>query len=136
MRMLSTSCASAQRNPKPCPLLEVTDPGDAEPKIFAPSADLRTDLGRYRVYRNGVLVEERHDIKQLWADDLVAFLLGCSFSFEHALLDAGVPVRHIEQGIEHPRSTYLIAGASPLAGSPASSSSRCGLSRQPWYLWL
>ena len=91
-----------QRNPKPCPLLEVTDPGDPEPKIFAPGADLRTDLGRYRVYRHGELVEERHDITNLWAGDSVAFLLGCSFSFEHALLDAGVPVRHIEQGINGP----------------------------------
>jgi uncharacterized protein YcsI (UPF0317 family) len=91
-----------QRNPKPCPLLEVTDPGDPEPKIVAPGADLRTDLGRYRVYRHGELVEERHDITNLWAGDSVAFLLGCSFSFEHALLDAGVPVRHIDQGINGP----------------------------------
>jgi len=83
-------------NPKPCPLLEVTDPGDPVPHMLAPSADLRTDVPRYRVYRNGELAEERTDITDLWRDDLVAFLLGCSFTFERALLEAGVPVRHIE----------------------------------------
>lgn len=91
-----------QRNPAPCPVLEVTDPGDPQPKLNAPGADLRTDLGRYRVYRDGQLVDDRHDITELWTDDLVAFLLGCSFSFEHPLLDAGVPVRHIEQKTNGP----------------------------------
>src|SRR5439155_19514284 len=83
---------------KPCPLLEITDPGDPVPHALAPTADLRTDLPRYRVYRNGELAEERTDIKDLWRDDLVAFLIGCSFTFERALLDAGVPVRHLELG--------------------------------------
>jgi uncharacterized protein YcsI (UPF0317 family) len=87
-----------QRNPKPCPLLDVTEPGDPEPRLVAPGADLRTDLPRYRVYRHGELVEEPTDLKAWWRDDLVAFLLGCSFTFENALLEAGVPVRHIEQG--------------------------------------
>jgi uncharacterized protein YcsI (UPF0317 family) len=91
-----------QRNPKPCPLLEVLDPGDPEPKIYAPGADLRTDLGRYRAYRGGRLVEEIHDITHLWTNDSVAFLLGCSFSFEHPLLAAGTPIRHLEQGINGP----------------------------------
>lgn len=91
-----------QRNPKPCPLLEVTDPGDPEPKIFAPGADLRTDLPKYSVYSGGRLEEEPTDIKHLWADDFVAFLLGCSSSFERPLLDAGVPMRHIEQHINGP----------------------------------
>lgn len=85
-----------QANPKPCPVLEVTDPGDPMLKVVAPGADLRTDLPRYRVYRDGRLVEEILDLKSLWQDDLVGFLLGCSFSFEAALLDAGITVRHIE----------------------------------------
>jgi uncharacterized protein YcsI (UPF0317 family) len=84
------------RNPKPCPLLDVTEPGSAEPRLVAPGADLRTDLPRYRVYRHGELVEEPGDLSAWWRDDLVAFLLGCSFTFENALLHAGVPVRHIE----------------------------------------
>lgn len=91
-----------QRNPKPCPVLDVTEPGSPEPRLVAPGADLRTDLPRYRVYRDGVLTEEPTDIRHLWRDDLVAFLLGCSFSFEGALLEAGVPVRHIEEGTNVP----------------------------------
>jgi uncharacterized protein YcsI (UPF0317 family) len=87
-----------QRNPKPCPLLDVTEPGDPVPRTAAPSADLRTDLPRYRVWRNGELVDEPTDIANHWRDDLVAFLLGCSFTFESALQAARVPVRHIEQG--------------------------------------
>jgi uncharacterized protein YcsI (UPF0317 family) len=87
-----------QRNPKPCPLLEVTDTGSPEPVRTAPGADLRTDLPAYRVYRDGKMVEECVEIVHLWRDDLVAFLLGCSFTFEAALLAAGVPVRHLELG--------------------------------------
>ncbi|MFQ5988878.1 MAG: putative hydro-lyase [Candidatus Methylomirabilales bacterium] len=85
------------RNPKPCPLLEVTDPGDVEPKTVAPGADLRTDLPRYRVYRGGELEQEMTDLRGVWRDDLVAFLLGCSFTFDVALQKAGVPVRHLEE---------------------------------------
>lgn len=91
-----------QRNPKPCPVLEVTDFGDPEPKLVAPGADLRTDLPRYRVYRHGELTVERSDIVDLWTEDMVAFLLGCSFSFEHLLVDAGLPVRNIDQHINGP----------------------------------
>jgi uncharacterized protein YcsI (UPF0317 family) len=91
-----------QRNPKPCPLLDVTEPGSAEPRAVAPGADLRTDLPRYRIYRDGELVEEPADLHGWWRDDLVGFLLGCSFTFEHALLQAGVPVRHIEAGCNVP----------------------------------
>ena len=86
------------RNPKPCPLLEVTDPGDAEAKTVAPGADLRTDLPKYRVYRGGELAQEVTDLLGVWRDDLVAFLLGCSFTFDVALQRAGVPVRHLEEG--------------------------------------
>lgn len=87
-----------ERNPKPCPLLERTAPGEKVPRRLAPGADLRTDLPLYRVYREGSLAEERTSIEELWRDDLVAFLLGCSFSFEPALLAAGVPMRHLERG--------------------------------------
>jgi len=87
-----------QRNQRPCPLLEVTGAGSPEPAGIAPGADLRTDLPRYRIYRDGELAEEVADITPYWRDDLVAFLLGCSFTFERALLDAGVPLRHIEEG--------------------------------------
>lgn len=86
----------AQRNPKPCPVLDVTDPGSPEPKLMAPGADLRYDAPKYRIYKAGVLVDEVVNLEKYWRDDLVAFLLGCSFTFEAALLAAGVPVRHIE----------------------------------------
>ena len=85
-----------QRNPKPCPVLEVTEPGDFRPRSLAPDADLRTDLPRYRVWRDGQLVDEPTDITHYWQPDFVSFLIGCSFTFEDALLRAGVPVRHIE----------------------------------------
>ncbi|MGY1744335.1 putative hydro-lyase [Blastococcus sp. SYSU D00695] len=87
----------AQRNPRPVPVLEVTDPGSPRSEL-APGADLRTDLPRYRVWRDGELVAEPTDVRDVWREDLVAFLIGCSFSFERALLDAGVPVRNLEQG--------------------------------------
>jgi uncharacterized protein YcsI (UPF0317 family) len=91
-----------QRNPKPCPVLDVTEPGYAEPRLVAPGSDLRTDLPRYRLYRHGELAEEPHDLQALWRDDLVGFLLGCSFTFEHALLQAGLPVRQLEMGCNVP----------------------------------
>jgi uncharacterized protein YcsI (UPF0317 family) len=91
-----------QRNPKPCPVLDVTEPGSAEPARVAPQADLRTDLPCYRVYRHGELADEPADLTAWWRDDLVAFLLGCSFTFENALLQAGVPVRHLEGGSNVP----------------------------------
>lgn len=86
-----------QRNPKPCPLLEVLDAGTTEPKRFAAEADLRTDLPRYRVWKRGELIDEPADVSRHWRDDFVSFLIGCSFTFETALLSAGVPVRHIEE---------------------------------------
>ncbi|HYF94874.1 MAG TPA: putative hydro-lyase [Symbiobacteriaceae bacterium] len=92
----------AQRNPKPMPVLEVLEPGDPEPKLTAPGADLRTDLPKYRVYKNGELVGERDEIRDLWRSDLVAFLIGCSFTFEKSLIDAGLPVRHIDCGCNVP----------------------------------
>jgi uncharacterized protein YcsI (UPF0317 family) len=90
----------AQRNPKSCPVLDVTEPGETSASIFR--GDLRTDLPAYTVYRDGELVEERAEVVDLWREDLVSFLVGCSFTFEAALLEAEVPVRHIEQGCNVP----------------------------------
>ena len=87
-----------QRNPRPCPLLEVLEPGQYEATLTAPGSDLRTDLPAYRIYRDGVLEREVPDITEFWRDDLVSFLMGCSFTFEEALLRAGIPLRHIELG--------------------------------------
>jgi uncharacterized protein YcsI (UPF0317 family) len=86
------------RNPKPCPLVDVTDAGSPVARLAAPDADLRTDLPRYRVYRDGDLVDEPTSLEAYWCDDFVAFLLGCSFTFEHALRDVGVPLRHLDRG--------------------------------------
>ena len=87
-----------QRNPKPCPLLEVVESGSPEPRQFAPGADLRVDVAKYRVYRYGELSAEVEDVSEYWRDDLVSFLLGCSFSFESALIRAGIALRHVEAG--------------------------------------
>ncbi|CAM4193774.1 putative hydro-lyase [Nocardiopsis rhodophaea] len=86
----------AQRNAKACPVLDVTDPGERRASIFA--GDLRTDLPAYRVYANGVLVAEPGDVRDVWRRDLVSFLIGCSFTFETAMLRAGIPLRHLETG--------------------------------------
>ena len=87
-----------QRNPKPCPLLEVVEAGSTEPAIMAPGADLRFDTPKYRVYQHGQMVAETEDVAEFWRDDLVSFLLGCSFSFETALIRAGLSMRHIDCG--------------------------------------
>ena len=91
-----------QRNPKPCPVLDVTEPGSPHPPMAAPEADLRTDVPGYRVYRQGKLADEPAEISRYWQEDLVAFLLGCSFTFEWAMLANGIPVRHIEEGVTVP----------------------------------
>ncbi len=92
----------AQRNPKPCPILDVTEIGSPEPKLVGCGADLRHDIGRYRVYKDGRLVKEVPDIEKYWNEKMVGFLLGCSFSFETALLNNGIPVRHIEENCNVP----------------------------------
>jgi uncharacterized protein YcsI (UPF0317 family) len=86
-----------QRNPKPCPVLDVTEPGSWAPALTAPDADLRTDVPKYRIYRYGELVEEATDVREYWSENMVGFLLGCSFTFEYALLNNGIPIRHIEE---------------------------------------
>lgn len=92
----------AQRNPKPCPILDITEPGQGEAKLIAPGSDVRTDLPKYRVWKNGELIDEPTNVKKYWKEDLVAFLLGCSFSFEGALRDAGIPIRHIDMNCNVP----------------------------------
>ncbi len=87
-----------QRNPKPCPLLAVTDPGDPHPADVATGADLRTDVPLYRIFKHGHAAAEATSIADLWRNDFVAFLLGCSFTFEAAMQRRGIPVRHIEEG--------------------------------------
>jgi uncharacterized protein YcsI (UPF0317 family) len=86
-----------QRNPKPCPLLEALEPGRYRTDFLAQDVDIRTDIPRYNIYRKGRLEKTVKEIKGLWRDDFVTFLLGCSFSFEEALLRAKIPVRHIEE---------------------------------------
>ena len=93
-----------QRNPKACPLLEVADAGERSFSQFAPGSDIAQDIPRYRIYRNGELTEETTDVVRYFEErsDLVSFLIGCSFSFESALLDANIPVRQIEEGVNVP----------------------------------
>jgi uncharacterized protein YcsI (UPF0317 family) len=87
-----------QRNPKPCPLLEVVDAGSVEARRLAPGSDLSRDLPRYRVFRDGKFTEERTDVSGLWRDDFVSFLIGCSFSFDRRLIEAGLEVRNVALG--------------------------------------
>ncbi|TWI57240.1 putative hydro-lyase [Alkalihalobacillus nanhaiisediminis] len=91
-----------QRNPKSCPLIDVTEPGSPIPALVAPSGDIRTELPKYRIYRHGELVEEVTDITSYWEDDMVGFLIGCSFTFEQALINNGIKIRHIEEGCNVP----------------------------------
>jgi uncharacterized protein YcsI (UPF0317 family) len=84
------------RNPKPCPILDVLDPGQVEPHI-APGADLRIDLSRYCIFENGRLKAEVQNVRDCFHAGMVSFLLGCSFSFENAMLAAGLPIRNIEE---------------------------------------
>lgn len=91
-----------QRNPRPCPVLEVTEAGGWEARLTAPGSDLRTDIPKYRVFKNGELVDEPQEIGGIWQDDFVSFLLGCSFSFESGLLEAGLEVRHLTENCNVP----------------------------------
>lgn len=92
----------SQRNPKPCPILDVTEVGSREMAIVAPGSDIAKDIPKYRVYENGVYVQELEDVSGIWRDDFVAFLLGCSFSFEGALMQSNIEVRHITAGSNVP----------------------------------
>src|SRR5215469_17225537 len=80
----------AQANPKPCPVLAVSETGDPRLPSLGRDLDIRTDIPRYRVWRDGELIEEPTDVKHVWRDDLVSFAIGCSFSFEEALIEDGL----------------------------------------------
>jgi uncharacterized protein YcsI (UPF0317 family) len=107
-----------QRNPKPCPVIEVIEAGKTEPAISAPGADIRTDLPRYRIFKDGVLVDEPVDLKSIWRDDWVSFLLGCSFSFEHALIANGIAIPHYgtDKNVAMYRTNINTIPAGPFSG--------------------
>jgi uncharacterized protein YcsI (UPF0317 family) len=90
--------AFCDRNPKPCPLLAMSRPGDPRLPGLGEDLDIRTDVPRYRIFVDGSLIEEVDSLERYWRDDLVTFVLGCSFSFEEALMSAGLPLRYVEQG--------------------------------------
>src|SRR5437763_10994281 len=100
-----------QLNPKPCPIIGMSDAGDPGIPALGIDLDIRTDLPRYRVWRDGEVVEEPTDIMAHWRDDLVAFVLGCSFSFEEALRADDLPIRHIERHVRVPMYRTNIARA-------------------------
>ena len=91
-----------QRNPRPCPLLEVIEAGEVEPALTAAGSDIRTDIPGYRIYENGQFTAEVTSLVDHWRDDLVSFLLGCSFSFESAMTAVGIPLRHQEMACNVP----------------------------------
>lgn len=105
-------------NPKPCPVIGLSEPGSPELPALGADLDLRTDLPRYRIWRRGELVEEPTSIGHLWRDDLVAFVIGCSFSFEEALIEDGVPLRHVACGanVAMWRTSIPCAPAGPFQG--------------------
>ena len=107
-----------QLNPKPCPVLAASAPGDHRLPTLAEDLDIRTDLPRYRVFRNGELIDEPTDIRAYWRDDLVAFVLGCSFSFEEALIEGGIELRHISLNVTVPmyRTSIATIPAGPFHG--------------------
>ena len=103
-----------QRNPKPCPLLAVSDPGDVRLPGLGDDLDIRTDVPRYRVWKDGELVDEPAEVRAHWRDDLVSFAIGCSFSFEEALMEEDIEVRHVAQGVNVPM--YRTSVATQAAG--------------------
>jgi uncharacterized protein YcsI (UPF0317 family) len=105
-------------NPKPCPVIGVTEPGVPHVPELGPDLDLRTDLPRYRVWRDGELAEQIGDVSHLWRDDLVGFVLGCSFTFEEALTAAGIPLKHLAAGknVAMYRTSIRCEPAGPFAG--------------------
>ena len=107
-----------QRNPRPCPVLAMSEPGDPRLPRLGHDLDIRSDVPRYRVWRHGELVDEPTDVRDLWRDDLVSFVLGCSFSFEQALLDEGLTLRHIDQNknVAMFRTSIETAPAGPFRG--------------------
>jgi len=107
-----------QLNPKPCPLIGVSAPGDWRMPALGEDLDIRTDLPRYRVWRDGVVADEPTDLMRWWRDDLVTFAIGCSFSFEEALIDAGIELRHFTCNCTVPmyRTSIETVPAGPFRG--------------------
>jgi uncharacterized protein YcsI (UPF0317 family) len=107
-----------QLNPKPCPIIGMSDPGDPRIPSLGIDLDICTDLPRYRVWRDGAVVDEPTDIMAHWRDDLVAFVLGCSYSFEEALMEGGLPLRHVEGKLRVPmyRTNIACSPSGPFAG--------------------
>ena len=107
-----------QLNPKPCPLIGSSAPGDWRVPALGEDLDIRTDIPRYRVWKKGELVAEPEDIRDFWRDDLVSFVIGCSFSFEEALMADGIEMRHIVRGCNVPmyRTSIATAPAGPFHG--------------------
>ncbi|SEP08210.1 Uncharacterized protein YcsI, UPF0317 family [Methylobacterium sp. ap11] len=92
----------AQRNPKSCPIIGVSAPGERRIPELGLDLDIATDIPGYRVWRDGEVVAERDEVVDLWRDDLVAFVIGCSYSFEAAMAEDGLPLRHVEMGVRVP----------------------------------
>ena len=107
-----------QRNPKPCPVIEVFEVGQSEAVITAPGSDIRTDVSLYRVYRKGELVAEPDSLAEWWRDDLVTFLLGCSFTFEHALMRNGIRLPYFgsDKNVAMFKTNVQTAPAGPFSG--------------------
>src|SRR6201996_3249371 len=107
-----------QLNPKPCPIIGMSDVREPRIPALGLDLDIRTDVPRYRVWRDGEVVDEPTDVMAHWRDDLVAFVLGCSLSFEEALLAEGMPIRHIEHKVRVPmyRTSIACRSAGPFAG--------------------
>ncbi|AVO46868.1 putative hydro-lyase [Phreatobacter cathodiphilus] len=105
-------------NPKPCPVIGLSEPGDPAVPALGADLDIRTDLPRYRVWKDGEMVAEPTDIREFWRDDLVSFVIGCSFSFEEALIQDGIPMRHIGCNTTVPmwRTNIACAPAGPFSG--------------------
>ena len=130
-----------QRNPKPCPLVAVSDTGDPMMHTLGADIDIRTDIPLYNIYREGELDCQVRDIKDLWQDDFVTFVLGCSFTFEEALLAGGIRIPHIEANSTVPmyRTSFATTPAGPFCGpmvvsmrpmSPADAIRACSISER------
>ncbi|MEM8871999.1 MAG: putative hydro-lyase [Pseudomonadota bacterium] len=107
-----------QRNPKPCPLVGVGDTGDPALPTLGEDIDIRTDVPRYRIFHDGELTGEVSDIRDLWRDDFVTVALGCSFTFENALIQTGIPLRHVNlgQNVSMFRTNIDLRSAGPFSG--------------------
>jgi uncharacterized protein YcsI (UPF0317 family) len=99
----------ATLNPKPCPIIAMSEPGNPELPMLGAGIDIRSDVPQYQIWRNGRLDDQLREITQLWRDDLVTFVLGCSFSFEEALIEDGLEIRHISKGVNVPMYRTSIA---------------------------